>query len=256
MGALVLSGDTLYGTTQGGGGNFLGTVFKLRTNGSGFALLKEFSFSEGAALLGGLVLSGNTLYGTSQQGNLYGTIFKINTDGTQFSVLKSLNNADGAYPYAGLALSGEKLYGTTWSGGVANGGTVFRIRTDGTGFTTLKSFSAASPGSNTNDDGDRPQSDVLLSGHTLYGTTSDGGHSGVGVVFRLEIAPKLSIAHSNLAFVLSWPSPSDGWVLQINTSLSSTNWTLSPDVAVDDGTNITVTVSSLATSGFYRLYCP
>src|SRR5690348_747861 len=38
-------GGTLYGTTSDGGGNVLGTVFKVQSDGSGFAVLKWFTNS-------------------------------------------------------------------------------------------------------------------------------------------------------------------------------------------------------------------
>ena len=41
---LVLGEDgTLYGTTSAGGGIMRGAVFKMGTNGTGFALLKQFT---------------------------------------------------------------------------------------------------------------------------------------------------------------------------------------------------------------------
>ena len=43
MAGLVMSGDTLYGTANFGGGQGGGTVFKLKTNGTGFAVLHRFT---------------------------------------------------------------------------------------------------------------------------------------------------------------------------------------------------------------------
>ena len=66
---LTLSGSMLYGTTAGGGSSDAGTVFKLNTNGSGYTVLKYFSYGSGGANpLAGLTLSGSTLYGTTRQG--------------------------------------------------------------------------------------------------------------------------------------------------------------------------------------------
>src|SRR5687768_16141460 len=45
-GGLLLDGNTLYGTTTTGGGNypptFYGNVFKVNTDGTGFSVLKRF----------------------------------------------------------------------------------------------------------------------------------------------------------------------------------------------------------------------
>src|SRR5206468_1882992 len=97
---VILSGDTLYGTTE-----FLsGTVFAINKNGTGFTTLHNFARAvsytnefggmfftntDGASPVGSLILSGNTLYGTASRGSSSGngTVFAINTDGTGFTNL-------------------------------------------------------------------------------------------------------------------------------------------------------------------------
>jgi len=66
-GGLVLSGSTLYGTTVSGGspGNY-GVVFKVNTDGSGYAVLKNFTGGDGAYPEASLVLAGSTVYGTTE----------------------------------------------------------------------------------------------------------------------------------------------------------------------------------------------
>src|ERR1041384_2279489 len=57
---LILSGNTLYGTTALGGGSDGGTVFAVNTDGSGFTNLHSFTGrGDGVALEAGLILSGN-----------------------------------------------------------------------------------------------------------------------------------------------------------------------------------------------------
>ncbi len=139
---LVLSGNTLYGTTEDGGTNSWGTVFAVNTDGTDFKLLHTFSPSilqyqpsetwsnlDGASPVAGLVLSGNTLYGTAPVGgtNTYGTVFAVNTDGTHFTVVHTFNGIDGADPESALMLSGNTLYGTTAGGGADGDGTIFAI---------------------------------------------------------------------------------------------------------------------------------
>jgi uncharacterized repeat protein (TIGR03803 family) len=196
---LILSGDTLYGTTAYGGSWSNGTVFSLNTDGTGLTNLHSFTGfpvlpyvtnSEGANPLAGLLLSGNTLYGTAANGgNGDGTIFKVNTDTTGFTILYSFaagannssgrfTNSDGAAPEAGLILSGRTLYGTTATGGSSGWGKVFAINTNGTGFTNLYSFSGGI-------DGGSPAAGLILSGRTLYGTTAGGG-GGNGTVFAVN----------------------------------------------------------------------
>ncbi len=87
---LVLdSSGNLYGTTFGGGSGSGGTVFKLNTSGSPFAVLYSFSGGDdGGKPHAGLVLdSSGNLYGTTFGG--YGTVFEIATtpqQGTQLII--------------------------------------------------------------------------------------------------------------------------------------------------------------------------
>jgi uncharacterized repeat protein (TIGR03803 family) len=145
---LILSGNTFYGTAVRGGTSGYGTVFKVKTDGTGFTNMHNFTgLSDGANPLAGLILSGNTLYGTASQGGSsdHGTVFAINTNGASFRILHSFTGgSDGANPYAGLILSGTTLYGTAVYGGSSDDGAVFAINTDGTGFTTLHSFTPLS----------------------------------------------------------------------------------------------------------------
>jgi uncharacterized repeat protein (TIGR03803 family) len=137
---LILSGNTLYGTTEWGGSPGYGTVFAVNTDGTGFTTLYSFTGgSDGANPYAGLILSGNTLYGTTEWGGSSGngTVFALNTDGTGFTVLHtftalygpyySSTNSDGANPQASLILSGNTLYGTAKNGGTNGLGTVFSI---------------------------------------------------------------------------------------------------------------------------------
>jgi uncharacterized repeat protein (TIGR03803 family) len=193
------SGNTLYGTANLGGDKGFGTVFSLNTDGTGLKNLHSFNyFTEGSQPLGGLVLSGNTLFGTTWQGGTSGNgaVFAVHTDGTGFTNLYDFTarsgplstNSDGANSRAGLVMSssGNTLYGTAENGGGAGYGTIFKVNTNGTGFTTLHGFTALSGPSNTNSDGIRPNSRVILSGNTLYGSAIGGGSFGRGTVFKVN----------------------------------------------------------------------
>jgi uncharacterized repeat protein (TIGR03803 family) len=211
----AVSGGVLYGTTEGGNtnencnpglqGSGTGTIFKINTDGTGFTNLYNFSSdaiyfnscanSDGAEPKAGLVLCSNALYGTAYTGGAYGngTIFRINTDGTSFTNLHSFSamtggcNNDGDRPAANLILCSNTLYGTATEGGDYGWGTVFRINTDGTCFTNLHSFTDDEDPDNP--DGAMPYGCLVLSGNTLYGTTTSGGSGsgqGGGIIFRVN----------------------------------------------------------------------
>ncbi len=67
-GGMVLSGGTLYGTLFGGGVATYGAIFKIDTDGSDYAVLKQFNGAEEGAFPYGLVASGTCLYGVAQRG--------------------------------------------------------------------------------------------------------------------------------------------------------------------------------------------
>jgi uncharacterized repeat protein (TIGR01451 family) len=189
---LILSGNTLYGTTLGGGISNAGTVFGMKTDGSGFASLHRFNplvagtNSDGNEPLAGLLLLNGTLYGTAFLGGSSGAgdIFAVNTNGTGFANLYNFpSGGDGLGP-VGLMLSGNTLYGATSSGGNGNAGTVFQINTDGTGYASIYKFTPF-PAS-TNSDGATPNSVPILSGNMLYLVTQQGGSNALGTLVKLN----------------------------------------------------------------------
>jgi len=192
---LLLSGNTLYGTTASGGvGTFFGTLFKISTNGTNFVTICNMTGNQGWGPQGGLVMSGGKFYGTTVNGGILpevfafadGTVFSVSTNGSGLTNLCVFTETSGAAdPQTGLALSGNTLFGTTVNGGTNGNGTLFEINTNGTGYAEIKDFSTESSGG-TNADGANPRAVLVLSGGTFYGTTRYGGTAGWGTVFKLN----------------------------------------------------------------------
>jgi uncharacterized repeat protein (TIGR03803 family) len=207
--ALVEGSDgNFYGTTLEGGANNLGTVFKITPAGV-LTTLHAFAGDGGAggatsvvdgsapmaALLQG---SDGNFYGTTASGgaNNAGTIFSITPAGA-FSLLYSFSGQppDGAYPNGLTRGSDGNFYGTTEGGRIYGGmslcgipgstcppsssrGTVFMITPGGT-FTTLYEFSGP--------DGQWPLAPLVQGADgNFYGTTSAGGASNDGTVFKVS----------------------------------------------------------------------
>ena len=282
-GNLTLSSNMLYGTTSADGtfgdydGYASGSVFKIKTDGTGFEVLKTFSpalydgaynkytNSDGANPYGGLTLSNNVLYGTTTRGGSFGngTVFRINTDGTGYTVLKTFSplvnntNSDGAFPQAGLTLSGNVLYGTTPNGGSSGNGTVFQLYTDGTGYTVLWNFSSLD-NTGGNSDGANPYAGLSLSGNVLYGTTLNGG-AGSGTVFSLRLRPRIlelpiygnsGVSNQQFQFTVTGPADSN---LVISASTDLQNWLPLATNPLTGGTlTFTDTLSPNFPSRFYR----
>ncbi len=196
--SLVLDalGRNLYGTTFEGSAFVLGdggTVFTLRTDGTGFRLLHSFreGADDGLDPWASLILdSSGYLYGTTGRGGTAGkgTVFRVRTGGADFQVLHSFgfDPNDGATPVSPLALDGSgSLYGTTSEGGAWHAGTVFTVRTDGSGYQLLHAFTGVGG------DGSNPRAGLLLdrTGHAI-GTTENGGSAGYGSEFMLLVGKK------------------------------------------------------------------
>jgi len=188
----------LYGTTKEGGVHKAGVAFELEHTAGGWRehVLHSFpaSVTDGYTIYGGLVfdVSGN-LYGTTLEGGSIGagTVFELSKrqDGSwKETILYDFPNAnlDGGAPAAGLVFDkAGNLYGTATGGGdpSCSCGVVFKMTPQASGnwkYTVLHRF--------TGKDGYSPQASVILDDKgNLYGTTTEGGPGGYGVVF--EITP-------------------------------------------------------------------
>lgn len=187
-GPLLLNGDTLYGTTGGGGSSGWGTIFKINTNGTGYKIIKNFTAldlntytnTDGAYPMVGLVMWSNRLFSTTYEGGsgTRGTVFGVNTDGTSYVVLNNFNGTNGKNPYVGLTCAADVLYGATAAGGISNKGAIFRVNPDSSGFTVIKSFLSS--------EGVLLMSPLTMDSQTIYGTTMSGGISNRGTIYSLD----------------------------------------------------------------------
>lgn len=166
-GRITLAGGYLYGTTRQGGDNDLGTIFRIKTDGTGYSILYSFSLTSGHTPQSGVILAANgNLYGVTQEGgdNQQGTLFSIKTDGTTFAKLHSFNIAEEALPYGGLLQASDNaLYGMAATREENSKGFIYTIDTNGTGYTSLYTFAAGA---------DPHGSFIQLANGYLYAATS------------------------------------------------------------------------------------
>jgi len=196
LGTLTAANDGyLYGLTWLGGQNNMGTLFRIKPDGSAFETMYHFAGgSQGKYPYDNLAFDGNhTLYGTTlgEYGNNLsdlGTIFKYDFVSKTYSVLhKFMGGAnDSGKPNGSVTLSsdGITLYGTT-HGDDAWGGTEFGIlyqmNIDGTGFNQLYEFKGGSSGAT-------PMRTPLFIDGSLYGMTAYGGAENYGLIYRYPVA--------------------------------------------------------------------
>jgi len=121
---------------------------------------------------------------------LSGIIFKVGTTGTETVLHKFRGSPDGANPYAGLISDGAgHFFGMSSAGGTSNSGVVFRVGS--TGETLLHTFTGP-PG-----DGAFPYGTLIRdSSGNFYGTTSAGGTSNSGIVFKLDKTGKETVLYN------------------------------------------------------------
>ncbi|MBS0394307.1 MAG: hypothetical protein JSR54_06735 [Proteobacteria bacterium] len=185
QGGVVRASDgTLYGTTYTGGGNNLGTVWKLATDGT-LTLLHAFAgagSSDGAYPRAGLMLaSDGNLYGTTSGGGAHnaGTVFSVTPAGS-YAVVYSFSGGagDGGDPRGELVEGADgALYGLSYDGGAANLGTLYRLTKAGSE-SVLYAFTGTG-------DGAYPYGALLLGADgNFYGLTFGDGTSQLGSLFR------------------------------------------------------------------------
>jgi uncharacterized repeat protein (TIGR03803 family) len=209
-----------YGTTQRGGTNRNGIVFKIAPTGSTTNLYSFCSLpgcEDGKLPYSGLILGGDgNFYGTNSHSgdgihrtvNYGGTVFTIGPQ-TSFSVVYSfcsdLGCQDGANPYSAVTLGSDgNLYGTTGEGGSHNLGTVFVMTPQGAE-NVLYSPSSV----------DGVYGGLLqATDGNLYGSTYDGGTGascatyGCGTIFKITPHGALTTIYA----FCSLPNCTDGYL--------------------------------------------
>ncbi len=184
-GDLLLIAGVLYGVTEEGGANDVGTIFSINLDGSNYAVLFEFGYgNDGAYPVGGLVEFDGALFGVCFLGGLNngGTLFTIEPDGSNFGKLLNF----GAVPGRGRNPEGKLLeydgvlYGTTYHGGSNDKGVIFSYDIADDDYDTLHDFAGGTT------DGENPVGPLYFYDNRIYGMTPYGGTADDGVVFGID----------------------------------------------------------------------
>jgi uncharacterized repeat protein (TIGR03803 family) len=174
--------------------------------------------------------SDGNFYGTTSASGFgpssKGTVFRISPSGSFTNLWEFNGCSDGAGPYAGLVQGSDgNFYGTTSGNGSSGNGTVFRISPSGS-LTALWVFTNGL-------DGAKSYASLVqgIDG-SFYGTTSVGGASGNGTVFRISVplnppANQISaVQFQGANVIVTIPSVAgETYQLQSCGSVTLGNWT-------------------------------
>lgn len=185
----------VYGMAPTGGQYGAGTIYEMKPISERrwkFRVLHAFTGGDDGAggSAGALVFHGSDLYGAATAGGHYGegTIYRLSPGaygGWHFKVLyQFLGEPDAGFPYGGLSFDGlGNIYGTTYYAGANDAGTVYELsppkRHGDWTERLLYSFSGGADGSGS------IANVVFDTAGNIYGTTSEGGAAGMGVIFKL-----------------------------------------------------------------------
>jgi uncharacterized repeat protein (TIGR03803 family) len=188
IGGLVLAASgKLYGVTVYGGAFDAGVIFEYdpATN----VYTKKFDFdntnTNGYIPSDGLMNHSNgKMYGLTRAGvgaSFNGVLYEYDPATNTYTKKANLNALGGSEATGRLMqATNGKLYGALWSGGVNSSGVLFEYDAALDVLTKKIDFAAATSGQNPNG------SFVQANNGKIYGTTVNGGSSGVGVLFEYD----------------------------------------------------------------------
>ncbi len=182
-GSLFQAGNgLLYGLTLLGGANGSGTIFSFDTATKVYTLLHSFANTDGSYPCNSLIQgSDGLLYSTASTGGRFngGTLYSFNTVTSKDSILYNFGAGINSNVNCITLASNGLLYGITHIGGTFNLGEVIRYNPNNGADSVIFNFNDTLGGS--------PDAELMQAGNGLiYGTASQGGKYGKGVLFSID----------------------------------------------------------------------
>jgi uncharacterized repeat protein (TIGR03803 family) len=188
LGGVTLGLDgNLWGTTQNGGKDAYGTVFKMTPAGALTSVYQFDGNEAGTPIYTVLQGTNGDMYGVTQ-GTHYGTFFKLTTKGV--ISIYPFDYTDGYEPNLPTQGSDGNFYGTAQygGGGSCECGVIYKITPAGK-ITVLHVFTGDV--SATDYDGNRPIGVLVQDAEGyLWGTTYQGGEYNEGTIFKIATTGK------------------------------------------------------------------
>ncbi|HTB06957.1 MAG TPA: choice-of-anchor tandem repeat GloVer-containing protein [Bacteroidia bacterium] len=239
------SNGLLYGTTEQGGINGSGTIFKFDPSTGITSLSASLASATGYYAYGSLTYcpANGLLYGITFQGGLngYGALYSLDPTTDSYSDIIDFSGIDGKYSIGSLTYNpgNGMFYGMSNQGGVNSIGDIFMFNPIANTDSLLHSFD--------NYTGAYPASDVTIdpSDTLLYGVTESGGVNNDGVIFRYNIkSGKDTNLYSFDGITGNAPICN---LLMVNIQEAVT---INRDTAICNGSSVTLTANTLPGSTY------
>ncbi len=189
MGDLVEANGKLYGITNDGGDSGKGVLFEFDPQTKNYTKKLDFSGSKGASPKGSLIkISTGELVGMTHDGgnNGSGVLFKFNPNTDEYSKLFDFSSNTARWINGNVVEADNgKLYGMSRIGGNYSDGVIFEFNLETNEYTTMHHFCDCNGGAN-------PLGSLMnASNGKLYGMTTGGGESDLGVIVEYDIESKI-----------------------------------------------------------------
>ncbi len=219
-GLIQAANGKLYGTTYGGGMYSFGVLYEIDPATGTFTKKLDFdSINTGSNCMSTLFQASNgKLYGTSWSGGTAdkGVLFEYDIPSNIITKIIDFDGPiNGAQPYNTTLMeaSNGKLYGTVAMGGANNNGILFEYDPVTSVFIKKLDFVSASTGA-----GPAGRLTEVAPG-ILYGSASDGGANGGGVIFEYNNNTNILTTKINLDLSITGSRIYDGLMQAANGKL-------------------------------------
>ncbi len=173
----------LWGMTNAGGADSLGTIFKIRGDGTGFLSLQSLDTAMGFNPCGTLIYATNhKFYGLNSIGGAHnkGTIFSLDTTNVYTDLHDFTGNAGSAPLGRLLQADNGNLYGMTFYDDSIGAGVIFKYNPANNSYAKLVTFNGTG-------NGQSPRGSLMqASNGKIYGECQGGGSSQYGTLFSFD----------------------------------------------------------------------
>ena len=195
MPPILASDGNYYGTTDAGGTNGAGVVYKVTPAGA-YSIIYNLDLTIAYSPVGPPTqgTDGNLYLTAWDRGtSICGSVMEISAAGLLINSYLLDCPPDGQNPYTLIQASDGNFYGTTHYGGAYSGGVLFRVSRSFT-YTVAHSFGV------TQTEGANPVGPVMeATDGNLYGLDRFGGDFGYGTIYRC-------VLNGTCSTLLNWPS--------------------------------------------------